>query len=93
VAGLTAPARRLQQPSLPTERAAAKIRLDVRGQLTSLINDFCNKIGTPLPFPRCSMFDSYRGRFYRVPELTRPGNVDPEQKSIATGANSPQGLA
>jgi hypothetical protein len=44
VAGLTAPARRLQQPSLPTERAAAKIRLDVRGQLTSLINDFCNKI-------------------------------------------------
>jgi hypothetical protein len=33
--------------------------------------------GTPLPFPRCSMFDSYRGRFYRVTELTRPGNVDP----------------
>jgi hypothetical protein len=31
--------------------------------------------GTPLPFLRCSMFDSYRGRFYRVTELTRPGNV------------------
>jgi hypothetical protein len=36
-------------------------------------------VGTPLPFPRCSMFDSYRGRFYRVPELTRRGNVDPRR--------------
>jgi hypothetical protein len=42
VGGLTAPAHRLQ----PTERAAAKTRLDARRQLTSLIGDFCNKIGT-----------------------------------------------